>query len=149
MDNEQIEQVALCVQQKLALMTNILNLTKQIEVQCSQPDIELGDLLQKRQAYMDRIDKCNALITQLTNELPLDEKEHIKQLLNGKEKEAGCSKEELPILQSAQKYNEYLQLTVGLDKNASQHMQKQCDELKKTINQQRKNQKNTSLYDIH
>ena len=56
------EQIILCIQQKLVLMTNILNISKQVEVRCSQPEIELGNLLQKRKLFMDRIDKCNGLL---------------------------------------------------------------------------------------
>lgn len=143
------EQIILCIQQKLVLMTNILNLSKQIEVRCSQPEIELGNLLKERKVYMDRIDKCNTLLSKLTAELPFEEKERLKQLLGGKAEQAGCSEEELSILQSTQKYNDYLQQAIALDKNASKFMQKQCDELRVTINQQRKAQENTSMYKIH
>ena len=98
---------------------------------------------------MDRIDKCNALLSKLTAELPSEGKERLKQLLGGKAEPEGCSEEELTILQSVQKYNDYLQQAIALDKDASKFMQKQCDELRVTINKKRKTQENTSLYNIH
>ncbi|HEX3037504.1 MAG TPA: hypothetical protein VHO94_00735 [Oscillospiraceae bacterium] len=143
------EQIVLCIQQKLVLMTNILNLSKQIEVRCSQPEIELGNLLQDRKVYMDRFDKCSTLLSKLTAELPSEEKEHMEQLLGGKAEPEDCSGEELSILKSVRKFNDYLQQAIALDKNATKHMKKQCDELRVTINKQRKTQENTSLYNIH
>lgn len=143
------EQIVLCIQQKLVLMTNILNLSKQIEVRCSQPEIELGNLLQDRKVYMDRFDKCNVLLSKLTAELPSAEKERMEQLLGGKTEPEDSSEEELSILKSIQKYNDYLQQAIALDKNATKHMQKQRDELRVTINKQRKTQENTTLYNIH
>lgn len=142
------EQIALCVQQKLILMTNILNLSKEIEVKCSQPEIELNDLLQKRKNFMDRIDMCNALLMKMTDELPTEEKRHIKQVLDGKAEKTTCSDDELPILQAAQTYNDYLQQAILLDKNSSQFMRKQYEEMKTVINRQRKRHGNTSMYDI-
>lgn len=142
------EQIVLCVQQKLVLMTNILNLSKQIEVRCSQPEIELGNLLQDRKVYMDRIDKCNSLLSKLTSELPSDEKERVEHLLSGKAEPEDCSKEERSILQSVQKYNGYLQQAIALDKDASKFMQKQCDEMRANINKQRKTQENKAMYNI-
>ena len=142
------EQIILCIQQKLVLMTNILNISKQVEVRCSQPEIELGDLLQKRKLFMDRIDKCNALISKLTDDLQPKDKERMKQLLNGKADPTGCSEEELSGLQSSQKYNDYLQQAIALDKNATQFMTKQYDEMKITINKQRKKHGNMSMYNV-
>lgn len=142
------EQIALCVQQKLILMTNILNLSKEIEVKCSQPEIELNDLLQKRKNFMDRIDMCNALLMKITDELQPEEKRHIKQVLDGKAEKTACGDDELPILQAAQMYNDYLQQAILLDKNSSQFMRKQYEEMKTVINQQRKRHGNTSMYDI-
>lgn len=141
-------QIVLCMQQKLILITSILNITKQIEVRCSQPEIELGNLLQKRQLFMGRIDKCNALISKLTDELPPKEKERMQQLLSGKAEETSCNEDELIILQSSQKFKDYLEQSIVLDTNATQSMRKQYDKMKITINKQRKAQGNKSIYNI-
>jgi hypothetical protein len=74
--------VTICIQQKVTLFTNILNISKQIEVQTRQPQIILNDLFVKRKTMMDRIDMCNALIEQQLSYLPEIKRLHWHRILH-------------------------------------------------------------------
>jgi hypothetical protein len=142
------EQMKACAQQKLILMTNIFNITKQIEVRCSQPEINLGDLLDKRQVFLERLEKCNRLISKMVNELPKPEKERMQHLLKGDAEMEDRSADERELQNSARQWNDYLSQTIELNNNASDYMKRQCDDIKDEINNQRRSGSNQPLYNI-
>lgn len=74
--------VTICLEQKVTLFTNMLNISKQIEVQTRQSQIILDDLLAKRQTMMDRIDKCNDLIDRQLSYLSEAEQLHWHTILH-------------------------------------------------------------------
>lgn len=70
------QMVTTCLQQKVTLFTNMLNISKEIEVQTRQPQMILNDLFARRKVLMDRIDKCNAVISRQLSYLPEAERLH-------------------------------------------------------------------------
>lgn len=71
-----LESILECLRQKEILITNSLDLTKQIEVQSKQEEIEIDNLITNRQTMIDRMAKCDALIEKLLSEF--DEEERIE-----------------------------------------------------------------------
>ena len=54
------DNIIACLDQKVILLTQIWDLTKQIELRCMQDDIQLDDFLEQRGMFIARINKCNA-----------------------------------------------------------------------------------------
>jgi hypothetical protein len=72
-----------CLKQKKILLERVYNITKQLEAASIQPDIDFGDLPQQRQVYIDRLKKCERLLSACIGELPPEDMEHVKGLLSG------------------------------------------------------------------
>lgn len=80
-----IDKLILCFQQKNLFITNILNITKQLEIKTENEEVDFEDLLEKRGEFMSRIDKCTALEKATISSLDEDEKDAIKNILSFKE----------------------------------------------------------------
>lgn len=65
-----LQLVTTCLEQKVTLFTDMLNVSKKIEVQTRQEQVVLDDLLAERKTLMDRVDKCTALINRELSRLP-------------------------------------------------------------------------------
>lgn len=80
-----IDKLILCFQQKNLFITNILNITKQLEVKTENQEVDFEDLLERRGDFMGRIDKCTALEKATINCLDDSEKSDIINILSFKE----------------------------------------------------------------
>ncbi|MDP4108460.1 MAG: hypothetical protein Q8878_00395 [Bacillota bacterium] len=78
------EILSVCMEQKVILLTKILDLSKQIEVKCKQETVLLEDLPEKRMCLLKRIEKCDALVKNALSELPLNEKERLSLIMAAK-----------------------------------------------------------------
>jgi len=65
------EIIILCLEQKLQLATEIMNCTKQIEVKLRQEEVDIVELLKRRDGYRERLIKCDALLEKSIQALPL------------------------------------------------------------------------------
>ena len=133
------DQIIACLEQKVILLTKILDLTKQIEVRCTQPDIVLDNFLTQRGAYMERIDKCDRLIRSLISQLPdEDDQKRLRQLIDAKEEVQVFSEEEKTIVHLCKECRSLIQHATAIDRCANQSLKKQYDSLKDKINASRK-----------
>lgn len=141
------ENIIACLDQKVILLTQIWDLTKQIELRCMQDDIQLDGLLEQRGVFIERINKCNDLIDRLTAELPPEQRERMTKLLKGNVTQADCgSEEERHILELSKKYHFILQKAAVLDQSARDKLRKQCDELREKINQGRRSEGQDGMF---
>lgn len=60
--DEQLETIRVCLEQKVILMTRLLDVTKEIEQQSLQKEVDIASQLRIRHNLMERIDKCDVLI---------------------------------------------------------------------------------------
>lgn len=145
-----MKEILTCLEQKVILLTEILNLTKQIEVRSKENDIELDNFLDQRGIYIVRVNKCDDLILSLSKSLPLEQQARLQQILHAEYSEKECSKEELPLLKLSKECTELLQRAAVLDKSARDAIQEQCNELREKINTTRKNGNQQTMYNnIH
>lgn len=141
------ENIIACLDQKIILLTQIWDLTKQIETRCMQADIELDNFLEQRGVFITRINKCNDLIARLTQELPPEQQERMAQLLQTEVAEDNCgSEEERHILQLSRECQAILHKAAVLDQSARNKIQAQCDDLREKINQERRTENHENIY---
>lgn len=141
------ENIIACLDQKIILLTQIWDLTKQIETRCMQADIELDNFLEQRGVFITRINKCNDLIARLTQELPPEQQERMEQLLQTEVADENCgSEEERHILKLSRECQAILHKAAVLDQSARNKIQAQCDELREKINQERKTENHENMY---
>jgi len=145
-----MKEILTCLEQKVILLTEILNLTKQIEMRSKERDIELDNFLEQRGAYIVRVNKCDDLILSLSESLLPEQQKRLQQILHSELSEEECSKEELPLLKLSIECTELLQRTAVIDKSARDAIQEQCNELREKINLTRKNGNQQTMYNnIH
>lgn len=129
-----LDQIIICLEQKEILLIKIMDLTKQIEVRSRQDKVFFEDFFKRRDTFMERVNKCERLITNLIAQLPQDQQERLKPLLNAKE---GCppySKEEIRIFELSKNCFIIRQKAMVIDQRANAVLKKRCDELKDKIN---------------
>lgn len=141
-----MKEILTCLEQKVILLTEILNLTKQIEVRSKEPDIELDNFLEQRGAYIVRVNKCDNLISRLSKELPAEQKNRLQQILHAELSQKECNDEELLLLNLSKDCTSLLQRAAVLDKSARDAIQEQCNELREKINQTRKDDNKQTMY---
>ena len=141
-----MNQILTCLEQKVIILTQILNLTKQIEVRSNEPDIDLDNFLEQRGAYIVRVNKCDHLIHTLSKNLTVEEQKRLEWILLGELSEAECNDEELPLLRLSKDCTSLLERAAIIDQSARDAIQKQCDELRKKVNDSRQNGNQETMY---
>lgn len=125
--------LAAYLDQKLVLLTKISDITKQLEVQSSQKDIQLGDLPEQRQVFIDRLKKCEQMIAESYQPMTGAPKERRKRILSGDFPKEECTAEETELLEYVHKCRNVLQKTLAMDQNARRLIQKECDRLQNLL----------------
>lgn len=138
------EEIMTCLEQKVILMTQILNITKQIEVRCNEPEVNLEHLLDLRGSLMQRAEKCDNLIFSLTDQLPPEQEDRVKSILNLTAKD--LSENEQKASKLVGDANSLYQQAAALDQSANEAMQRQYDETKSKLRELRKNGKGSNLF---
>ena len=126
--------IVTCLQQKIVIMKNILDITKEIEVQANQPELALGDLLVTRENWIERVDKCDRLIQQELSSLPEETIAQWDCLLTDKP----CSLEEEDIRQMVAEFRGYLQRVLEIDKRTMVVLNEQKNKMKIELSQPQK-----------
>lgn len=130
--------------QKLILLTRISDITKQIEVQSRQDDIQLDNLPDQRQVYIDRLKKCEQMINESLVPLSGEEKDRRKKILSGNFPKDECSDEEAKLLDYAMQCQNVLHRTLAMDVEARRLLQKECDRLQNLLHTARKTKRTYS-----
>lgn len=125
-----LDKVHSCLDQKVVLLTKMLNLTKQIEVQTRNEDIFLDDLLADRGNCIERYNKCSLLIKQLSEQIKLDDEDYFnilnKALLGEKVEDIKLS----VITELSVKANDLYEKIKVINASAQENLLKQRDKLK-------------------
>ena len=134
----ELEEVIICLEQKKLFITDVMDLTKQIEVQSNQEDMELDNLLEQRQAKIERMMKCDDLIQDKIGELDSQQQEHWEKIINGEQ----CSLEnevEKKASEHVEVIKELTKRTVELQKIAMDNLKAQYEEARDKLSEIRKN----------
>lgn len=137
------EQIIICLEQKVILLTKIMDLTKQIEVRCRQQEIRLDTFLEQRAVYMQRVDKCDALLRNLLETLEEDERQKLKAALDDPAHvEAGGDR----ALSLIRECNTLVHQAIAIDLSARELLQAQYASMREKLNAARKEDVSPSMF---
>lgn len=131
-----MDQLSVCMKQKLVLLTKTADITKQLEVQSRQPDINtdgMNVLVDERQVYLDRLEKCCQFVKGTCGKLPEDKIPRVKQILSGKLPEGCCTPAERDLCQCGADCGAALQKAKKTDALARQALENECGRLQKLL----------------
>lgn len=135
-----------CLEQKKLLLENIVDLTRQIEVRCLQPEIDLEDFLEKRGGFMMRVDKCERLITVLAQQLPDGQRERILQILSGDSDGYQLDENEQRLIAIQSDCHRLRKQAEALDQAAHQALKAQYEDVKAHLQEVRGFNTNTMFF---
>lgn len=122
-----------CLEQKKILMEQILNLTKQMEVQSLQESMDLSPLLEQRALLMQRVDKCNQLInTKLDEHTPL-EQERLRAVLAQQLPEENCTLDERQMMSLTAEITRLFNRAASLNRSTTEILHAQYEDTKKHL----------------
>lgn len=140
-------EIMICLEQKSILLTDILNLTKQIEVRCREPEIELEHLLEQRGSLMERVEKCSLLLKSLAGQLPSSQQPRALSILDcSMEDKTSCDEEEQKALQLSIQCRSLFQRAAALDRSARESVQSQYEDTALQLKRLRGNGTGTELF---
>lgn len=109
-----------CLKAKKVLMIEALDITKQIEVQSKEEEIEIDSLVDERQLRVDRLKKCDLLIEK-NIEILSDEKQRWIDIIKLKSVEIVTEEEKAAQL-LIQDISNLCEKTIELDKIVTENM---------------------------
>lgn len=124
--------------QRTVLLTSVLDLTKQIEAQSRQEDIQLGDLPEQRQVYIDRLKKCNRAIDASAGKANPEDRARLKRILAANPDLTSCTQEERRLAAYARESRRLLDSILASDTEARRKIRLECDRLRKLARSSRK-----------
>lgn len=127
MANFDYEKILFCLEQKNLLMKDILNLTRRIEVKAAQEEVVLDAPLAERQNRIDRLIKCDKLISDEMASIDNESKAHLRDLLAGKA-EVAADENETKMVELVSGTKSYLSRTLEIDKSAMAILQQKREE---------------------
>lgn len=140
---ETYETLLTCMQQKLIFITQFSNLTKQMEVRSRQEEINLGDLLQRRQNLLDRIDKCDKLMAKT---LKAADSPELRMIISGRRLPDGSGDKERQLFTLACQYYKLLEETISDNQKVQQLLQKSYNEAKQALSDLSADKKHTKMF---
>ncbi len=138
-----IDFVITCLEQKKIFIKDILDITKQIEVQSRQEEMEMDDLVTQRQVRIDRLQKCDNLIDEKVKTLDKKQREKWEKLVVGKA-DGFDNDDEQKAFALMLSTKEMLERINTLDNKAKENLQEQYEEAKRQLAELRKNTSNSS-----
>lgn len=129
--------VITCLQQKAALFSNLLDLSKKINIESDKDQISIDEILSKRILFISRIDKCNELINREINLLPEPEKEWWNNLLNNLNYTTTNSNEKI-LHNLVLRCKELCSEIIKIDKLSYENLSRERSRLQQIINMRRR-----------
>lgn len=135
-----------CLEQKKLLMTESLNLTKQLEVQSKHEEDEVSEIVDRRQILIDRMKKCDLLINKSLDEMEdLNNREQWVAVLADNEIQTDDE-----MLKKAMEYkseiNSLCSQIVDLNYSTNENYKSALNSAKQNLIDYRKNNKGSSLF---
>lgn len=140
------EKLEACLKQKVVLLKKTMNITKQLEVQSKLPDIELNGLPQQRQIYIDRLKKCDALISNLINQLSAEQQVRMKKILSADFRKIDCESSELTLFEYGVQCRSLLRSITAMDTEILRRVSEERGRLQKLVSVSRGNADRNMFY---
>lgn len=142
-----MEELLACLNQKHVLLTRLLNLSRQIEVQCNrETPADPSAFIHQREVYLDRLKKCADRIAHLLAILPPEDRKRMESVLSSHLPKNQCSAEEAGVMEQEAECRSLLREISASDAESKRQMKKECDRLQKLINDSRGNGGKNSLF---
>ncbi|HHW45592.1 MAG TPA: hypothetical protein GXX17_01605 [Clostridiales bacterium] len=141
--SEIYETLLTCMQQKLIFITQFSNLTKQMEVRSRQEDIDLGDLLQRRQNLLERIGKCDELISKTLQDSGSPQ---LRGIVSGLSLPEGSGDKDRRLFELACEYYRLLEESVAGNQKVQELIQKSYNEAKEALKTLSADRKHTKMF---
>lgn len=139
MEIDYIDRIIKCLEQKNLFIVNILDITKQVEVRAQNDVADFENLLTQRGEFMQRIDKCSALIAASVDSVDESIRWKVASVLAGKASDdSGLSSMSALV----KKYQAALAELVKADAVARTFVEKRHAELQDKVNETRIKRKN-------
>lgn len=135
-----------CLEQKKILMEQILNLTKQMEVQSLQESMNLSPLLEQRALLMQRVDKCNQLINTKLDEHTSSEQERLRAVLARQLPEESCTPDERSMMSLTAEITRLFNRAASLNRSTTEILHAQYEDTKKNLASLKENGHQNELF---
>lgn len=132
------DKIKICLGQKKILLINIFNLTKQLEARSIQPNIRYEDLPQQRQVYLDRLEKCEKLLSAYVDGMPAGENSRVEKILSGDIQQCECTADEQDYCEYGTQIRSLLNGIVAMDNEILRNTKRERDKQQKRIKHLRK-----------
>ena len=142
---DEIQSIIECLEQKKLLITETLNITKQIEVQSKQEDVDVEELVDKRQILIDRMKKCDVLINKNIDALDSDSRDQWQKIIKHMDAQISNDRE----IKAQNLLKDILELnkrTLALDKVANKNINTAYIEAKEELIKVRRKNKTDTLF---
>lgn len=141
---KQLEIIHTCLKQKVLLLTNMLNITKEIEVQSMNEDMFLDDLLARRGNCIERYERCNALIKQQAERIKSNDENYFNILTRALLGEDTGDDNLAELTELAIKGQELFERTKKINEQAQKNLLEQREKMKEELSNFRNSRYNTS-----
>ena len=141
---KQLEVIHTCLEQKVLLLTNMLNITKEIEVQSMNEDMFLDDLLARRGNCIERYERCNALIKQQAERIKSNDENYFNILTRALLGEDTGDDNLAELTELAIKGQELFERTKKINEQAQKNLLEQREKMKEELSNFRNSRYNTS-----
>lgn len=143
MNNLELEQVKVCFEQRAMMLSEIANLTKQIEIISMNTDTNAGfdDLYTKRGKLMTRIDKCNTLLARLSSDVNDKNQVMLSDIISNRTERQDVSDDLLVFFDMNDDYYKNLKIVKEMDDNAVSNINNTMNEMVVQVNKLKKRSK--------
>ena len=139
---KRIDKITECLNQKVVLLTKIVNITKQIEVQSKNEDMFLDDLLVERGSCIERFNRCNLLVKQQAEMIKADDSSFFEQLTRSLLGEDTGVKELTVLTELSRECSNLYNRSQEINAQAQRNLVEQFESMKTTL----RNQRNTESF---
>lgn len=135
---KRIDKITECLNQKVVLLTKIVNITKQIEVQSKNEDMFLDDLLVERGSCIERFNRCNLLVKQQAELIKLDDSLFFEQLTRSLLGEDTGVQELMVLTELTRECSDLYARSKEINAQAQKNLVEQYENMKNELNEQRR-----------
>ena len=135
---KRIDKITECLNQKVVLLTKIVNTTKQIEVQSKNEDMFLDDLLVERGSCIERFNRCNLLVKQQAELIKAEDSPFFEQLTRSLLGEDTGVKELFVLTELSRECTELYARSQEINAQAQKNLVEQYENMKNELNEQRR-----------
>lgn len=130
------ETVKACMNQKIVLLKKIRELSREIELHCCESNLDPTKLPNQRQVYLDRLKKCESLLSaQVERQTPAD-RERLQKVLSAGGKGSVQGEEERALYETGVTFRAMLREILATDAISIRRMKEKRDRYQELLHRQ-------------